>query len=68
MLAAGITLIKFGVMPLYNPKTPSLRKIVLNIPIILVDAGSIKGCETETKIKWLVDIVISVCVCVCRKG
>lgn len=46
MLTAGITLMKFGVIPLYNPKKPSVLTIVRNTPVIVVLALSTDGCAT----------------------
>lgn len=51
MLTAGITLIKFGVMPLYNPNIPSLSNIVLKTPVIVKLAWSIVGVTTEKQKK-----------------
>lgn len=44
MPAAGRTLMKFGVIPLYNPKTPSFFKIDLNTSTIE------EGAEGATEI------------------
>lgn len=49
MLTAGITLMKLGVIPLYNPRNPSFSIIVLNTPVMVTVDGSIAGWITTNE-------------------
>lgn len=52
MDTAGITFIKLGVIPLYNPRGPSFCNIVFTMPDIVPASGvGVTGINREDSIK-----------------